>query len=50
MSDIITLITIAIIVGGLCYERGHSKGYYKAREIYREYLRKKYNDINLFID
>ena len=50
MSEMITLITIVIFVGGLCYEWGHSKGYYKAREIYREYLREKYNDINLFID
>lgn len=50
MSDMITLIMIAIIVGGLCYEWGHSKGYNKAREIYREYLREKYTDINLFID
>lgn len=50
MYEIITLITIVIFVGGLCYERGHHKGYYKAREIYREYLREKYNDINLFID
>lgn len=50
MSEWIMLITICIIVGGVCYERGHNKGYYRAREIYREYLRKKYNDINLFID
>lgn len=50
MSEMITIITTAIFICGLCYEWGSRNGYDKAREIYREYLRKKYNDINLFID
>ncbi len=49
MYDWITLMTIVIVAAGLGHSFGYNSGYREAEHKYREYLRKKYNDINLFI-